>query len=469
MDRTGAWQPRGVLGRAASAWGLSARGPSIGGSSIRGSAAGRFVARACAVLACAVLLGLTAAPARAQIGSDRYAALVMEARTGAILLSASADARRYPASLTKIMTVYMAFEAIRDGRTGLSTRIPVSARAAAMPPSKLGLPPGSSLTVEEAILALVTKSANDAAVTLGEHLGGGSEERFAQLMTLRARALGMSRTTFRNASGLPDLDQVSTARDMVTLGRRMMQDFPRQYAYFSTPHFVFRGRTHWNHNRLLQEYEGTDGIKTGYINDSGFNLLASSERDGVRLIAAVFGGKTGRERDRHMMAILDQGFAQMGVAPREAQGSALVSAARAAAPRARAPTRVAIRPPVPRARATTARAPARSVTVLRGRAAPPRAQAKRTVRSTTTTRRVEQGDTGRSVQSSTPSRSARTTATARSAAAKSAAARSTSARAKTTARPTTTRATTTRAATTPQRQKQGTAAARAAAKRGTTR
>jgi D-alanyl-D-alanine carboxypeptidase len=272
--------------------------------------------RAVRALALACGLGI-AAPAAAQIGSERYSAIVVDARSGNALIAASPDERRYPASLTKMMTIYMAFEALRDGRITLSTPVPVSYSAASMAPSKLGLSPGTSLTVEEAILALVTKSANDAAAALGELLGGGSEDRFAQMMTLRARSLGMRSTTFRNASGLPDIEQVSTARDMALLGQRLIRDFPDRYSYFSTPNFVFRGRTLWNHNRLLQEYDGADGIKTGYVDDSGFNLVASAERDGVRLVAAVFGGRTGRERDRHMMALLDQGFTAVGVAPRE--------------------------------------------------------------------------------------------------------------------------------------------------------
>lgn len=267
----------------------------------------------------AVMLGMLVLPTtvRAQIGSDRYAAIVVEARSGAVLMEASADEPRFPASLTKMMTLYMAFDALRQGRLDVNDRFPVSAAAATMPPSRLGLVAGGSLKVEDAILALVTKSANDAAAALGEYLGGGSELRFAQMMTLRARSLGMRSTTFRNASGLPDLDQVTSARDMAVLGRRLQQDFPGFYGYFAAPSFIHRGRTHWNHNRLLQEYDGTDGIKTGYVNDSGFNLVASAQRDGVRLVAAVFGGSTGRERDRHMMAILDQGFAALGVRPRE--------------------------------------------------------------------------------------------------------------------------------------------------------
>ncbi|MBK1661818.1 D-alanyl-D-alanine carboxypeptidase [Paracraurococcus ruber] len=335
-----------------------------------------------------------ATPAAAQIGSERYAAIVVDARTGNTLIAASPDERRYPASLTKMMTVYMAFEALRDGRIELNAPIRVSYEAAAMPPSKLGLVPGMSITVEEAILALVTKSANDAAAALGEYMGGGSEDRFAQMMTLRARSLGMRNTTFRNASGLPDLDQVSTARDMALLGQRLIKDFPERYAYFSTPHFVFRGRTHWNHNRLLQEYDGADGIKTGYVNDSGFNLVASAQRDGVRLIAAVFGGRTGRERDRHMMALLDQGFASMGVSPaRDApmarRGLPSIMASAQAAPVARATARPA------RAVAVVARAapqPRAARRTVEARTAPLRAT---TVKQARAALRVEQGDTGR--------------------------------------------------------------------------
>ncbi|WP_236034006.1 D-alanyl-D-alanine carboxypeptidase family protein [Belnapia mucosa] len=354
-----------------------------------------------AVTALAVTCSLaTPSPARAQIGSERYSAIVTEARSGNILIAASPDEQRYPASLTKMMTVYMAFEALRDGRSTLDSTIRVSSNAASMAPSRLGLTPGMSLTVEEAILALVTKSANDAAAALGEHLGGGSEERFAQMMTLKARALGMTRTTFRNASGLPDPDQTTTARDMALLGRRLMQDFPERYAFFSTPHFVFRGRTHWNHNRLLQEYEGADGIKTGYVNDSGFNLVASAQRDGVRLIAAVFGGQTGRERDRHMMALLDQGFSQMGVSPmaRRNLPTMMASAHAASLAQARAGRRLlAASAPAPAARVAATSRP-----VLRLTAAPVRVQpAARppllrnvTTRAPRITARMEQGDAG---------------------------------------------------------------------------
>ncbi|MBR0647449.1 D-alanyl-D-alanine carboxypeptidase family protein, partial [Plastoroseomonas hellenica] len=291
--------------------------------------------RALGLLGAWLLAAALPGVAQAQIGSDRYAAIVQDARTGATLMAANADEQRHPASLTKMMTLYMLFEAMRDGRISVDTPIVMSREAASQPPSRLGLPAGASLTAEQAILALVTKSANDVAAAIGERLGGGDEQRFAQMMTLRARALGMTRTTFRNASGLPDPDQVTTARDMALLGRRLREDFPNRYHYFSADSFRYRGQVIANHNRLLAEYEGTDGIKTGYVNDSGFNLVASVERDGQRLVAAVFGGSTGRERDRHMMAILDQAFARLGVAAREPLlasrgGVGLVSAARAA-------------------------------------------------------------------------------------------------------------------------------------------
>jgi D-alanyl-D-alanine carboxypeptidase len=347
-------------------------------------------------LVIALAAGSRLAPAAAQIGSDRYAAIVVEARSGAVLMSSDPDETRYPASLTKMMTVYMALEALREGRIQRWTPVPVSASAATMPPSRLGLTPGMALTVEEAILALVTKSANDAAAALGELLGGGSEQRFAQIMTLRARSLGMTRTTFRNASGLPDLDQVTTARDMALLGRRLIQDFPRDYAYFSTAQFAFRGRMHWNHNRLLQQYDGADGIKTGYVNDSGFNLVASAERDGVRLIGAVFGGRTARERDRHMMAILDQGFMSAGVAPRDPPIAivrpltGVLTSARAATPAARARTgratvlaaarRPSVTPPVRQASASVSRRPVRSASAA-SPARPAAVQSSRTVQA----------------------------------------------------------------------------------------
>jgi D-alanyl-D-alanine carboxypeptidase len=232
-----------------------------------------------------------------------------------------------------MMTLYMVFEALRDGRTQLGSRIVMSEEAASRPPSKLGIPPGGGLTVEQAILALVTKSANDVAAAVGEHLGG-SEERFAQMMTMRARSLGMTQTRFRNASGLPDWEQVTTARDMATLGRRLFTDFPNRYHYFGTVHFAWGRAQIRNHNRMLGDYDGADGIKTGFINASGFNIVTSAQRDGVRLVGATFGGSSWVERDRHMGALLDQGFARMGVAPRAPSS---VMAAAAPAPRRNPP------------------------------------------------------------------------------------------------------------------------------------
>jgi D-alanyl-D-alanine carboxypeptidase len=292
----------------------------------------------------AVAAVVAAHPARAQIGSERYSAIVLESRTGNVLVAASPDETRHPASLTKMMTLYMVFEALRDGRLNLESRVPFSEEAASRPPSKLGVPPGGSISLEQAILALVTRSANDVASAVGERIGG-SEERFAQMMTLRARSLGMSRTTFRNASGLPDGDQVTTARDMATLGRRLMQDFPDRYHYFGVSYAQVGRQRIRNHNRMLESYEGVDGIKTGYIRDSGFNIVTSASRGGQRLVGAVFGGSSWVERDAHMASLLDQGFSTLGiaVATREDRAPLLVRAA-AAAPVSRAAARGPVRP-----------------------------------------------------------------------------------------------------------------------------
>ena len=282
-----------------------------------------------------LLLSLGASrEAAAQVGSARYASLVMDAGSGQILSAANADEPRYPASLTKMMTIYMLFEALRDRRVTLDEIVPVSQHAASMSPSKLGLLPGTTITVEQALLGLVTKSANDAAAALGE-LMGGDEERFAQMMTLRARALGMSRTTFRNASGWPDPDQVTTARDLALLARHLIQDYPQEYHYFSVPSFVFHGRVIPNHDRMLQTYPGADGLKTGYIDASGCNLVTSALRGDVRLIGVVMGASNGYERDTHMASLLDAGFDRMGVPisrgePMRSRMPLLVAAASAA-------------------------------------------------------------------------------------------------------------------------------------------
>src|SRR6185503_7383600 len=265
----------------------------------------------------ALILALSAAfplVARAQIGSDRYSSIIMDASTGRVLFAASPDASRHPASLAKLMTLYMAFEALRDRRIAPEQFVPVSARSASMEPSKLGIVPGTRLTVEQAILGLVTKSANDAAAALGEMLGG-SEDRFAQMMTLRARALGMSRTTFTNASGLPDPDQWTSARDLAILGRRLISDFPGFYPYFSTRSFTFHRRVIFNHDRMLESYPGADGMKTGYTVASGHNLVTSAVHGGVRLVGVVLGAASNPERDAHMAVLLDQGFEELDVPP----------------------------------------------------------------------------------------------------------------------------------------------------------
>lgn len=260
---------------------------------------------------------LAAFPASAAIlpaftADERYASIMVDAESGRVLAASNADQVLHPASLTKIMTLYMTFDALKQGRLTLQQPVRTSAHAAAMTPSKLGLRPGDSLTVEQAILALVTKSANDAAVVLAEAMAG-SEEGFGQHMTQRARSLGMAHTTFVNASGLPDPRQVTSARDMAVLALAMLRDHPRQYRYFATTEFVFRGQVHHNHNRLLGAYDGVDGIKTGFINSSGFNLVASAQRDGRRVIGVVFGGSSGRARDAHMVSLLDEAFGNLGI------------------------------------------------------------------------------------------------------------------------------------------------------------
>ena len=231
------------------------------------------------------------------------AAIVVDAKTGKVLYASQADAHRYPASLTKMMTLYLTFEALSAGKITLDTPVPVSRHAAAQEPSKLYLKPGQDFTVRQAILGIVTLSANDAATALGELLGG-SEENFARLMTHKARQLGMTRTTYRNANGLPNKNQVVTARDMATLGIALREHFPQYYHFFSTRSFVFRGRTIGNHDHLLGSVQGVDGIKTGYTYASGFNLVTSIKRDGRSVVAVVMGGSSWRSRDNEMRRLL---------------------------------------------------------------------------------------------------------------------------------------------------------------------
>jgi D-alanyl-D-alanine carboxypeptidase len=265
-----------------------------------------------AALLGAVLAALSPMAAKAQIGSYRYSSIVVDNSSGRVTEAVNADAPRYPASLTKLMTLYVTFEALRDHRISLDQVVPVSVHAADMEPTKLGLLPGTRMTVEEAILAIVTKSANDAACALGE-LVAGDEARFAQIMTLRARALGMTNSTFRNASGLPDPAQVTTARDLALLAHHLITDFPEHYHYFSVPYFTFHGHVIPNHDRMLADYAGADGLKTGYTIAAGHNLVTSAQRGGVRLIGVVMGAASNPERDVHMASLLDDGFGQFGV------------------------------------------------------------------------------------------------------------------------------------------------------------
>jgi len=245
-----------------------------------------------------------------QRAEARYAAIVIDAESGDVLHSVNADTRNYPASLTKMMTLYMLFEALDQGAVKLHQQMIVSRNATRARPSKLGLRRGERITIQEAIEALIAKSANDIAVVVAEELGG-SVKAFAKAMTSRARKLGMRRTTFRNPHGLPNRGHLSTARDMAVLSRLLIKNFPQYYNYFATKKFKFRGRSYKNHNKLLGHYTGADGIKTGYTNAAGFNLAASAEREGNRIIAVVFGGKTAKFRDRHVKKLLDKGFTKL--------------------------------------------------------------------------------------------------------------------------------------------------------------
>lgn len=269
---------------------------------------------------------------------SKYAAIVMDAATGEVLYERNPDAPRYPASISKIMTLYLTFEALSTGRLKLSDPVYVSAHAASMAPSKLGLRPGESITVDEAMRAVAVLSANDIAVALSEKIGG-SESRFATLMTLRAQELGMKTTHYVNASGLPDTRQISSARDIAILSRAVMRDYPQYYSYFSIKRLDFRGRMIVNHNHLLEKMPGVDGLKTGFINASGFNLAASAVRDNRRLIAVVLGGNTTAGRDAHVEDLLDTGFL---VEQRRAMGQRVDFASNLAEP---APIGAITRPP----------------------------------------------------------------------------------------------------------------------------
>ncbi|HXP03399.1 MAG TPA: serine hydrolase [Stellaceae bacterium] len=259
-------------------------------------------------LSCAPVVASEVPPPR---GGPVYEAIVLDAETGQVLRGLNPDTVTYPASLTKMMTLYLTFEALNSGKLRLEQYFQVSAAAAAHAPSKLGLEPGESVSIRDLILGVVTKSANDAAATLAEGLGG-TEANFAAMMTQKAHQLGMAHTVYRNASGLPDAGQLTTARDVARLALALLHDFPREYRYFSVRQFEFEGRIVDSHDHLLEWYDGADGIKTGYTVASGFNLATSAVRNGHRLIGVIMGGGTARVRDEEMARLLDLGFADLG-------------------------------------------------------------------------------------------------------------------------------------------------------------
>jgi D-alanyl-D-alanine carboxypeptidase len=278
-----------------------------------------------------------------QSGGPPYADIVVDANSGAVLHSVNPDELRHPASLTKIMTLYLLFERLEAGKIKLDTPLDVSEHAAAQSPTKLELKPGQTIVVEDAIRGLVTKSANDAAVAVAEAIGG-SERDFAEMMTRKAHALGMERTLYRNASGLPDSEQVTTARDQAVLGRAIQERFPHYYRYFATPSFTYHGETMRNHNRLLGHVEGLDGIKTGYTEASGYNLVTSVRRNDRHIVGVVLGGSSGGARDARMRSLIEQYIVTASV---QKGDSALADAVSAPATQAAEP-RAAERSAAPR-------------------------------------------------------------------------------------------------------------------------
>ncbi len=268
-----------------------------------------------AVAATMLVLVAVAAEARGSHHPRRFtdpdldAALVVDARTSTVLFARNAEAIRHPASLTKMMTLYLLFEQLRQHKIALTTELPVSANAAKQPRSHLRLRAGDTISVDMAIKSVVVCSANDATVALAESLGG-SEQHFAGLMNAKAKQFGMNHSVFRNATGLPDDAQVTTAQDLSILARHLIYDFPDYFAYFGTARIVWRGEEINTHDMLIGNYRGADGIKTGYIDSSGYNLVSTAQRDGTRLIAVLMGGLTADRRDEAMVGLLDDGFAR---------------------------------------------------------------------------------------------------------------------------------------------------------------
>jgi D-alanyl-D-alanine carboxypeptidase len=281
----------------------------------------RLTAHFCRQLAGLTLVGLMVVGSFSPAGAKpQFSAISLDARTGKILFSNDIDGLRHPASLTKVMTLYILFQDLQAKRVKLSTDLLVSRRASNMAPSKLGMKPGTTITVDTAIKALVTRSANDVAATIAENLGG-SEANFAGRMTRTAQAIGMSKTTFQNASGLPNPGQWTTARDMATLSLRIQRDFPQYYPYFRIVSFVYKGEVIRTHNKLLGRYQGTDGIKTGYIAASGFNLTTSAMRGSKRVVGVVLGATSNSSRNQYMMRMLD------GTFPKCVDGSSIAAKA----------------------------------------------------------------------------------------------------------------------------------------------
>ncbi|MDM9644081.1 serine hydrolase [Rhizobium sp. S163] len=273
-------------------------------SSASPSRSSNFLIKAIVALSMAVgLVGLDTVNSDAEAANSKYAGIVVDANTGNVLYSENADRLQYPASLTKMMTLYLTFEALEQGRIRLDSAVPFSAHASGQAPTKLGVRPGATISVEQAILGLVTLSANDASTALGELLGG-SEDRFAQIMTAKAHALGMTRTTYRNANGLPNTAQMTTARDQARLGIALRQHFPQYYGYFSTQSFKFGNRIIRSHNRLVGSVRGVDGIKTGYTRAAGFNLVSSVQVDGKSIVGVVLGGASTPARDTQMRNLI---------------------------------------------------------------------------------------------------------------------------------------------------------------------
>lgn len=276
------------------------------------SSRSRTVSRALAGSAALLVLMALATPGLAPLvaqssDNSRYASIVVDAASGEVLFSRFADSRRYPASITKVMTLYMAFDALQQGKVRLDDVIVVSPRAASQPPSKLGLAAGQRITLDDAMRATSVRSANDMAVAIAEHIGG-SEARFAEMATLKARELGMTQTRYANANGLPDSRQVTSARDLTILARAVMRDFPQYYSFFGLHDWAYQGRDYRNTNGLLLSGQGYDGIKTGYINASGYNLAASAVRDGKRVITIVMGGRSSASRNAHVVELMNTGF-----------------------------------------------------------------------------------------------------------------------------------------------------------------